>query len=1162
MRAAQGLPIGGTRGSAGFRPLVKRIMVTPQEGVRCPGDGNLPLAGAARGQPATARRRGQNAVDIRPLGAAVSVARQAVCVNIAFAALAMLSGATAVRAQSPDMPPRTRVGDAFYPAYPRLVLQSQNLGGQDVAAWTWDDKFVVTANAFGRTVFVWEVATGRLINKIAFPTLAASDLVEPWQMEIDKAGKMTLRVNLRSNDTGFCRNSEFSYPLGKAGIWTRKDSPDDGAPCLTDGSADEFPKSHNGLLTLSSGGSGQGIAAHLADNSLQVLDAGGRVVQRLEKPPPLAFRHAALSPNARTMAMIVDAAPIGAISLFATLAGVPGANRTQVMLFDLPTAAHLKPFAVDGFYGRVAWLDAKRVLLTQNYQSNARGEPNGRAGDLRAPTPARIIDTATGTQVGPDIADHCFVVPLKGDVLVGAGLSNCWDDASDARGLMRYDPGSGWRTLDEAGFKGRHIVKLAPSPDGSRVAVLSESPTTATAAGALDLATFDATSGAAIARTPLAGYETSAQLAYAPDGQSVVATLDGRHFAWRAGNPPAEIGLGTPPALAFTQPSVPVDGQNWYEFDEADMRVSSISLRGGPGPRSILMFDNVVAAGLMPDAPIYWAVTSIDGLKFWPASSGGGSGRFETISTWLIPEGHYFTMTPDRRYDTDLGGDSDRFRWIVTDTPFESLGPQTFMRDYFEPRLASRALACMKDDNCDQHFKAVPSVVLLNRALPTVEVTRVAPGPSADTALVTVAARPGSKPGAKFGKTSSAIYDLRLFRDGNLVARLPGTPDRAALSLDAWRAANLVPTGPDGVARYSRLVALPTGADVKQVRFSAYAFNEDRIKSETAAAVYDRPATTVRARRAFVLTIGIDAYEDPRLSLRFAARDADLISERLAALPGFAPGDVHRAALTAPAIAQGKPRRVSKETIAAAFGILAGAPREPLVEKLERAGFGDATALEAARPDDLVVIAYAGHGWADKTGNFYLIPSDARAIDPGTPPDTSGFVSAVDLSNWLRGVDAGQIALIIDACNSAASVDSAGFKPGPMGDANLGQLAFDKGIRILAATQNADVALEDAKLGHGLLSWALAGEGLSADGFGRADLDNDGAITLDEWLRYATERLPGLSEDVRLKRYAALATRDFDLVPLVPVEKPKPQEPALFDFTGRPSGIVLRRRTP
>ena len=92
------------------------------------------------------------------------------------------------------------------------------------------------------------------------------------------------------------------------------------------------------------------------------------------------------------------------------------------------------------------------------------------------------------------------------------------------------------------------------------------------------------------------------------------------------------------------------------------------------------------------------------------------------------------------------------------------------------------------------------------------------------------------------------------------------------------------------------------------------------------------------------------------------------------------------------------------------------------------------------------------------------------------------------------------------------------FKPGPMGDSGLGQLAYDKGIRILAATQADDVALEDARLGQGLLTYALAVDGLGA---GEADVDGDGDIRIDEWLVYAVRRLPTLANDARVGRISA-----------------------------------------
>ena len=131
-----------------------------------------------------------------------------------------------------------------------------------------------------------------------------------------------------------------------------------------------------------------------------------------------------------------------------------------------------------------------------------------------------------------------------------------------------------------------------------------------------------------------------------------------------------------------------------------------------------------------------------------------------------------------------------------------------------------------------------------------------------------------------------------------------------------------------------------------------------------------------------------------------------------------------------------------------------------------------------------------------------------------------------------------------------------------MGDSGLGQLAYDKGIRILAATQADDVAMEDAKLGQGLLSYALAAEGLTATG-GKADIDGDEAIGLDEWLRYGEQRLPSLSSDVRLRQIkpgsgGARAIEFHDLAPNA--AKRRVQKPSLFDFNAAPSQVVLRDR--
>ena len=201
-----------------------------------------------------------------------------------------------------------------------------------------------------------------------------------------------------------------------------------------------------------------------------------------------------------------------------------------------------------------------------------------------------------------------------------------------------------------------------------------------------------------------------------------------------------------------------------------------------------------------------------------------------------------------------------------------------------------------------------------------------------------------------------------------------------------------------------------------------------------------------------------------------------------------------------------------------------------------------------------MVIAFSGHGYtAPNSGQFYLLPSDSGKELGFGPAVLSKFISSEELSQWLREVDAGQMAMIIDACHSAASVDAPGFKPGPMGDRGLGQLAYDKGMMILAATQASNVALEVQKVQQGLLTYALVvdgfKEGASEPQRRNADLDKNGAITLKEWLQYGERRVPALYEDIRTGKLKAVRR---DPTPVDPnwrnTTARKAQTPSLFDF--------------
>jgi hypothetical protein len=93
-------------------------------------------------------------------------------------------------------------------------------------------------------------------------------------------------------------------------------------------------------------------------------------------------------------------------------------------------------------------------------------------------------------------------------------------------------------------------------------------------------------------------------------------------------------------------------------------------------------------------------------------------------------------------------------------------------------------------------------------------------------------------------------------------------------------------------------------------------------------------------------------------------------------------------------------------------------------------------ALQSVQPEDTVVIFYAGHG-AAFGDHFYLIPHDLGYMGPRDFLRNSlqrvldNGISDQDLERVLEPVDAGNIMLIIDACNSGKALDAEDARRGP-----------------------------------------------------------------------------------------------------------------------------------
>jgi WD40 repeat protein len=222
------------------------------------------------------------------------------------------------------------------------------------------------------------------------------------------------------------------------------------------------------------------------------------------------------------------------------------------------------------------------------------------------------------------------------------------------------------------------------------------------------------------------------------------------------------------------------------------------------------------------------------------------------------------------------------------------------------------------------------------------------------------------------------------------------------------------------------------------------------------------------------LFIGISKYQDDRLQLGLAAKDAHDLAEALKAQSGKLYGGVET--------------RVLIDQEATRGDILDG------LEWLEK----------QVTSRDIGVIFLAGHGMTDEHQNYWFLPDDARIEKL-----RATAVAQEDIQRTLRGLP-GKAILFLDTCHSGQVLASAdGAKSRGIADvtAVVNELtAAENGVVAFASSTGREVSLERPEWGNGAFTKALI-EGLG----GKADLLHNGAITLSELDAYVVNRVKDLT---------------------------------------------------
>jgi WD40 repeat protein/uncharacterized caspase-like protein len=481
----------------------------------------------------------------------------------------------------------------------------------------------------------------------------------------------------------------------------------------------------------------------------------------------------------------------------------------------------------------------------------------------------------------------------------------------------------------------------------------------------------------------------------------------------------------------------------------------------------------------------------------------------------MLNDADWMVTTPEGFFD----GSPEawrRLRWRFNGDTFDHGAVELYFNDFFYPNLLQEALSgnppkASEGRELGRVDRRQPTVVIASvggrAVLPPDSAlgSRIVSDTRTASVVIEVADNVGTdRAAARQG--SSGAQDLRLFRNGSLVRVWHDDLFKLGPKEGCRQFSSAAPNGPRRV-RCRADVRLVAGDNT----FTAYAFNGSDVKSEDATIMVGGADALKREGKLYVLAIGVNKYTDKSYDLSYAVPDIVSIGTALEEQQGRLRQDTRLKQYSGVEVITLADEDATKQNILLALrcftqGAKAGVP-EGGSAKLK----SQLAKIKRAEPEDALIIYFAGHG-TSRGGRFYFLPHDFGG-EGDEALDTRGLSDA-ELSDALEKVDVGRMLVVIDACQSGQALGKSGEGRAPMKSKGLAQLAYDKGMYILAAAQSQQSAMEgvlvkDGDKGfvqsqNGLLTYAL----LRALTDRSADKDDDEKLVEREWLDYAVYSVP------------------------------------------------------
>lgn len=265
--------------------------------------------------------------------------------------------------------------------------------------------------------------------------------------------------------------------------------------------------------------------------------------------------------------------------------------------------------------------------------------------------------------------------------------------------------------------------------------------------------------------------------------------------------------------------------------------------------------------------------------------------------------------------------------------------------------------------------------------------------------------------------------------------------------------------------------------------FKVVVINYQKIESRPEVLTVEYVGQVIATSSLHILVVGINKYQNAAYSLNYAQPDAKAFVNKISE----------------------HGQRIFK-TINKVEIYDEDATKEKIV-------LGFKSIIAKAKPEDVFIFFYAGHGsldedHKDKDGDspFYFVPADVTKLYGDPQQLQNKGISGNELRDYLLQIRSTKQIVLMDACHSGGALKSMNVRAVAGDEKAIVQLARSSGVVWIASSGTKQFATEFDVLKHGVFTYALL-EALD----GKAD-NGDNKITVNEIKFYMEERVPELTK--------------------------------------------------